>query len=298
MNRPLRTEFTRGTRFSFRTSASFPWVIPWPTVLVLAFLLSQSGGVAQAQLGKVLREAAAREAAEVAGASFDIDESMFNQWVYGSGPKVASIPEHLESTLMLAIEDIDRSCSLSEAQRRKLVLAGHGDRKRFLDRVDDARRVFERLRHDPDGPTEIVKYTGPLAADYDFGLYGEGSFFAKTLATTLTPDQASRYRNAQQEKLKFRYRAKVTLILSSLDTYVGFTSDQSRKLGALILEETTPPRRVGGPYESEVVLVKIANLPEAKFRQIVDEPQWKTLGPIFEKFRGMEPTLRANGHLD
>jgi hypothetical protein len=66
----------------------------------------------------------------------------------------------------------------------------------------------------------------------------------------------------------------------------------------MILEETTPPRRVGGPYESEVVLVKIANLPEAKFRQIVDEPQWKTLGPIFEKFRGMEPTLRANGHLD
>jgi hypothetical protein len=285
-------------RFLFRESGYFPWPITWRTMLVLAFLLTRGGDVAQAQLGKALREAAVREAAEVAGASYDIDESMFSQWVYGAGTKVASVPEHLESTLMLAIEDIDRSCSLSEAQRRKLVLAGHGDRKRFLDRVADARRVFERLRHDPDGPTEIVKYTGPLAADYDFGLYGEGSFFAKTLATTLTPEQASRYREAQQEKLKFRYRAKVTLILASLDTYVGFTSDQSRKLGALILEETTPPRRVGGPYESEVVLVKIASLPESKLRPILDESQWKTLGAIFEKFRGMEASLRASGNLD
>jgi hypothetical protein len=286
------------------------------TLIVMAFALVQAGGEAQAQLTKALREAAAREAAIETG--FDIDESVFHQWIFGAGNKIVSTPDHLESMLTMAIAGVDRTCSLSGEQRQKLELAGHGDRKRFMDRVAEAKRAFERLRHDPDGPGEIIKYTQPLANAYAAGLYGEGSLFAKTLATTLTPEQQSRRREALLDQARFRYKAKVSLALATLDDHLGFTSDQTRRFLALILEETTPPakkarafdeslvdlRAAGLPaakvllIEESMIYLKIAGLPEAKVRAIVDEGQWKALSRIFQKARSMEEFLRSNGYLD
>jgi hypothetical protein len=280
MNRQLPTTLARG----------------WPSMIVLAIVAVQPWGSAHAQLGKALREAAVRDAAEVDG--FDIDVSVFHQWIFGAGNKIVSTPDHLEALLMLAVADVDRICSLTEAQRRKLILAGHGDGKRFLDRVAEARREFERLRHDPDGPDEIIQSTAPLAASFQAGLYGEGSLFAKSLGTTLNPEQAGRYREAIREKDSFRYKAKVSLLLASLDARLGFTSEQYRQFLALILEATTPPMKPGGPYEESVVLLKIARLPEEKVRAILDESQWKKLDKIFQRIRVMEENLRAMGQID
>ncbi len=260
-------------------------------MLFLAFVFVQGGGVARAQVGDELERGAAQP-------NFDIQESVFHQWIFGAGTKIDSAEEHLDAQLMLTIADIDRACSLSTAQRDKLVLAGHGDRKRFMDRVAEVRRVYEQLRHEPGGANEVFQATRPVAAEFEFGLYGEGSFFAKTVKTTLTPEQASRYREAQEEKLKFRYRAKVTLILASLDARVGFTSDQHQRFTTLILEKTTLPHKPAGDYEPNVVLLQIAKLPEAKVRPIFDDSQWKKMDLIFQKARGTETFLRANGHLD
>ena len=260
-------------------------------ISALAFALAQAGGVAKAQKGAIEFDAVD----DLVNDGFELDSSMFHQWIFGSGNKIVSTPEHLESLLLLALEDVDRACSLSEAQRRKLLLAGHGDRKRFMDRVAEARGVFERLRHDPNGSAEIVQYTQPLAASFAAGLYGEGSFFAKTIGTTLSPEQASRHRETLLEKARFRYKAKVSLVLASLDARVGFTADQRRRYVALVLEETMPPTRPAGHFEESVVFLKIARLPEAKVRPIFDEPQWKQLKRIFQRVSAMEETLRANG---
>jgi hypothetical protein len=266
--------------------------------MAIGFVSAQAGGIAQGQLTKALREAAAREAAEVQQATgVALDESVFNQWVFGI-PNVttSAAAERLESNLMLAVDDLDRAVTLTENQRRKLILAGHGDRKRFFD------RVAEQYRHDPKGANEIVAFAEPLAADYALGLYGEGSFFAKTIATTLTPEQAARQRESLQEKLKFRYQAKVTLILASLDKRVGFTTDQQRRFTALILEETTPLRRPAGQDESSLVLFKIARLPENKVRPIFDDLQWSRLDKILKGARSPSfldvERLRAEGQLD
>jgi hypothetical protein len=142
--------------------------------------------------------------------------------------------------------------------------------------------------------------------------------FAKTLATTLTPEQQSRRREALLDQARFRYKAKVSLALATLDDHLGFTSDQTRRFLALILEETTPPakkarafdeslvdlRAAGLPaakvllIEESMIYLKIAGLPEAKVRAIVDEGQWKALSRIFQKARSMEEFLRSNGYLD
>ena len=258
----------------------------------VATSLVAAGAVARAQ---DLDEREERPAVQNA---FELDESNFHVWIFGNGRRNASAREHLDSLLMLSVAEVERSCPLSEAQKRKLLLAGHGDIKRFLDRVAEARKVFDRLRRDQNNINEIFRETQPLAAALAAGLFGEGSFFAKTLGTTLNPEQAARYRGALREKVQFRYRAKIALALADLDAVVGFTTEQYRRLVDVILEETTPPAKPAGQYETSVVLLKIARLPEAKVRPIFDDVRWKTLSRQLQQARGMEQFLQANGYLD
>jgi len=268
----------------------FRLVPAWLALMVAALVFDQSGGIARAQVNRVLLDAD--------DLAFNIDDSTFHQWIFGAGNKIVSTPEHLEAQLMLAVKDVDRICGLTEAQQRKLILAGRGDGKRFLDRVAGAKREFDRLRNDPEGVNEILEYTTPIFASFQAGLYGEGSLFAKTLGTTLTSDQSERYRKARREQMAFRYKAKVALLLAGIDARVGFTSEQHRQFLDLILEATTPPARPGGPSEENVILLKIARLPEEKVQAIVTPAQWRQVERIFQKARIMEESLRAGGLID
>ena len=273
-------------------ATTMPVPAAWPLRIFIAMFFVTPGGIARAQ------DLDEQEEPAIVQDQFELDESIFQQWVFGNGPRLASIPQHLDSLLMLSIVEVERSCSLSDAQKRKLLLAGHGDIKRFVDRVAEARKVFDRLRRDQGKINEIRQETQPLAAILGVGLFGDGSFFAKTLGTTLDPEQAARYRGVLREKGQFRYRAKVSLALANLDTVMGFTTEQYRRFVDVILEETTPPKNFAAPYETNVVLLKIARLPEAKIRPIFDEIRWKTLSQQLQQARGMEQFLRTNGLLE
>lgn len=264
---------------------------PFRNLLIAGFLLAQAGTMAWAQVGDVVVPGAIQ-------AVFDVDESVFFQWIYGAGTRVGSPRDHFESVLKLAIADLDRSCSLTDDQKQKLALAGRGDIKRFLDRVADAHRLYELNRHEPGGAAVIREATIPIAADYEFGIFGEGSFFAKSLTRVLTPEQAGKYRESLREKDRFRYQAKVSLILASLDARVGFTSEQHIRFRNLIMEETRPPLKAAGPLEANVVLLQIAKLPEVKVRPIFDDQQWRTMDRIFQNARRTEAALRAEGLIE
>ena len=130
-----------------------------------------------------------------------IDESNFDRWVYGNmGGTVAGARDRLEALLSLSIDEADRTCKLTEAQKKKLRLAGHGDLKRFLGRVEEARRVFRQLNRDQNNVNQLHQETIPLAATLRAGLYGDDSFFGKTLRTTLDPEQAGRYRETSRRR--------------------------------------------------------------------------------------------------
>jgi hypothetical protein len=227
----------------------------------------------------------------------EIHESNFDIWVFGNTRNNLSARDRLESLLRLNVDEVERACGLSEAQRKKLLLAGHGDLKHFLDRVEEARAVFHQLKRDQSRINEVFQMTQPLAATLRTGLFGDDSFFAKTLRSTLDPEQASRYREVLRERSQFRYQAKVNLAVANLDAAVGFTADQRRRLVELTLKETTPFEKPAGQYEGQVVLLKMSRIPEARIRAIFDDTRWRLLSRQLQQAKGMEPFLRSNGYL-
>ena len=72
-------------------------------------------------------------------AVFVLSDELFDQWAFGGRMTGNTIRNKLDSLLTMQIEEIDRSCTLTEAQKNKLRLAGRGDMKRFLDRVEEKR---------------------------------------------------------------------------------------------------------------------------------------------------------------
>ena len=235
---------------------------------------------------------------QVAVNSFELSESNFELWIYGDGQRTSSTKDRLGTLLLIKVGEVEAACPLSETQRGKLVLAGQGDQKRFLDRVAEAHRVFERYKHDQNSIGPIQQVTQPLAASLALGLHGDGSLFAKALATILDPVQAARYREAGRERDRSRYRAKVAIALANLDNAIGLTAEQYHKLLDLALAETAPPAKQAGNYETMLILYKLARLPESKVRPLLDEPRWKSLRRLLEAANQREAFLKAQGLLD
>ena len=173
---------------------------------------------------------------------FVMNDDQFDQWVFGGGGPVnsgAARRNRLESLLTLQVDDVGKACKLSEIQKRKLILAGKGDIKRFLDKVDEKRKKFDKVKTDQNKVNEIYQELQPLQVTLNSGLFTEGSIFSKTLKKTLEGEQATRYEQVAREKRLFRYRAKVELAVASLDQSVGFSDAQRRKLVDVILSETS-----------------------------------------------------------
>jgi hypothetical protein len=224
-------------------------------------------------------------------------DEQFDQWVFGGGKNLATVRASTDSLLTMQIEEIDRACGLTEAQKQKLRLAGKGDLKRFFDVYDEKKRKFQTLKSDQNRINEVFQEIQPLQASIASGLFGEGSIFAKTVGKTLEPPQAERFEKVTREKRAYRYRARVELAVNLLDNYVGFTADQRRRLAAVLAEETRPPKKFGR-YDYQVVILQASKLPEARLRPIFpDDAQWRKVRRQMDQVKGLELYLKNNGFL-
>jgi len=86
----------------------------------------------------------------------------------------------LERLLTKRIEEIEQMFLLTDAQRQKLKLAGHGDIKRLIEMVDE-RGEFILAKHDIDRLNEVRKNLRTLDLLVSNGPFEFGSFFQKTL---------------------------------------------------------------------------------------------------------------------
>ena len=73
-------------------------------------------------------------------------EEQIEGWVFGDNASEAR--RRLESQLAMQIAGIDRACSLTNVQKKKLQLAGRGDIKRCFDHVDEFKRKVQLEQHD------------------------------------------------------------------------------------------------------------------------------------------------------
>src|SRR5262245_38756941 len=96
------------------------------TALVLATTLWRAGS-AQAQEGRpgrvLIFDADGREL--VADTPPIMTEDAFNRYIFRETEEV--VRKRLDAMLATRIQIVDRACSLSDEQQKKLQLAGHGD---------------------------------------------------------------------------------------------------------------------------------------------------------------------------
>jgi hypothetical protein len=201
----------------------------------------------------------------------------------------------LDSALALRIDDVGRICGLTEAQRKKLQLAGHGDIKRFFDRVEETKRKFQAVQNNQFH--NIWQEIQPLQTELNSGLFGDDSFFAKTVKRTLNEEQAANFENVVRQRRLVRYQATVAWCVTQLDRSVGLSDEQRRRLVDLLVKESRPPRRFG-QNDYWFMMFQASKLPESKLKPIFDEVQWRILQHQLMQGRAQEHWLKMSGVID
>ena len=112
----------------------------------------------------------------------------------------------------------------------------------------------------------------------------------------LSEVEDARYQHVIQDKNRFRYRAKIELVVAQLDQSVGFRDEQRRKLVELIMSETQTPTRFG-QYDYYLVMYQAGQIAEAKLKPLFEDRQWALLNRQLNQMRGMEQFLRIQGLL-
>jgi hypothetical protein len=221
-----------------------------------------------------------------------IDARNLDAWIYGNQFRG---PGWLEASLRSRVDEMSRVCGLSETQTQKLVLAGQGDIQRFVKRVDELKAECQTGGIPADQYNKVFQKTRPLSASVHQGLFGADSLFHKTLLTALRPEQIARCEEIDRERRTFRYRARVELCVAQLDSVVGLSEDQRRRLVQLILDKTRPPRSSSSQFERFVVLAQMSRLPQETLKAVFDPGQWREVEKRLSQAKRMLPTLRANG---
>ena len=212
------------------------------------------------------------------------------------GRSLEQVERSFKSLLVLQIDSVARACELSAAQREKLQLAGEYDLKRMSREMSALREKFNEGRRDQQKYNDLVNEASMMQTKLQTGIYGELSFFQKVLGQTLSRDQSLRYEQQERQRRKFRYQARIELVVSNLEGSVSLTGDQRRRLVKLLVDETEPPKKFG-QYDTYVVFYNLGKLDEAKLKPILDDSQRKSLKRLISRFGGMKQILQSQGYL-
>jgi hypothetical protein len=214
-----------------------------------------------------------------------VDQRLFGQQVGAVG----GARKKLDSALMMRIAEIERSCGLAEAQKQKLQLAGTADIKRFFDRVDEIKREFKNSNNNV-----LNQAIPPLAYEFQSGLFGDRSFFAKTIKRTLSAEQAAKLESFIRQQKLSRYQATVGWHVVQLNKSLGLSDDQRQRLAELLVDETRPPKKYGKGV-NWFVLNQASSIPESRIKPIFNDIQWRIFSRQLVQAKRMQEWLKGNG---
>jgi hypothetical protein len=220
----------------------------------------------------------------------------FDQWVFQQERNTSRARQRLNSLLALQVEDIDRACKLTDAQKNKLQLAGRGDIKRFFDRYETVKQKFQLIKQDEQKFQEIWQDISPLQMTLQAGLFYDDSLLYKSLHNTLTGEQFARYDAIARERRAFRHRANIELAVTVLEQAMPLRDAQRRELITLLTNQTKPPRK-SGQYDYYLIMFQLGRVPEGKLRALFDDTQWKVVNRHLAQYEGMKPFLKQSGQL-
>ncbi len=196
----------------------------------------------------------------------------------------------------LQLDKYDRICHLSPKQQDLLRLAAQGDIKRLEDSVQIARKKFNVARFDQQKFNQIWQEIQPLRTKIRNGMFDESSLLQKVVRGILDQQQLAEFEQADLERRKLIYQAKIGLFIAQLQGGVPMLADQRRQLETLLLEETRAPKQYG-QYAYYIVMINASRLPEEKMQAIFDDAQWRAIKQSFGQARGMERMLKREGIL-
>jgi hypothetical protein len=225
-------------------------------------------------------------------------DEQFDQMVFQQDRNADGARRRLEPMLVLHLESIDRSCKLTDAQRKKLQLAGRGDIKRFFDHYEAAKQKLQLVKDDQQKLQEIWQDISPLQMTLSSGLFEADSLFYKSLHNTLTSGQCARYDAVERERREFNHRASIEQAVSAWEQAVPLRDAQRQELIKLLTKQAKAPHRSAGPYGSSLVAFHLSQLPEEKLRRLFDGTQWKIMNWYRAQGKQLGPFLRQSGLLD
>lgn len=113
-------------------------------------------------------------------------------WVFGRGYDADLARGQLETLLQQKIGTFDVICDLTDGQKRRLQLAGHGDVKRLIDRLEDIETRLPHVREERALLNPLLGELGAIKQTLKSDFSADGSLFNKVLRRTLTDTQNAR----------------------------------------------------------------------------------------------------------
>jgi hypothetical protein len=202
-------------------------------------------------------------------------------WVAGGSGTKGGVRMRLEAELQNALAKLKAECHPTDSQLKKLELAGRGDIKRFMDRLNQFAVEFDTSRGEGDEiemiETDVRKAKNQMAA----GLFGADSLLFKTLTRS-----------------GLRYPVSVAQAVRELERHIGLNDRQRGQLFDLIVSETPEPRKYGKASELALVLCQASRIPAEKFARIMSAVQEQKLLQwisVYKEGAGSEAVLKRNG---
>jgi hypothetical protein len=222
---------------------------------------------------------------------------VFDQYVFNNVNSADVARQQLDGEFALHLEAIDRVCKLSDAKKEKLKLAASADFKKFWDQYYLVRKKYLNTRVNQQEPNNAFTFLATLRQQWQNGLISESSLFYKVINSTLQPEQLADFQKEEAARTKFRYGARIKLVISQLNEVMPMSARQRQQLQAL-LEETTPPKRFG-QYDVQYVLLQFSNLSQDKLGKVFDAEELKAANPAFnnirQQMRGYEQIMTQQG---
>jgi hypothetical protein len=226
-----------------------------------------------------------------------LEEADFNRWIFRNNTDgLAGARKEMDTILALHIDDIDRTCNLTEAQKKRLQLAGRGDIKQFYVLYETARRKFLEVRQNPQKMNAFFAEISPLQTKVQSGILDEDSLLFRSLHNTLTSEQWALFEARSRERRASRYECQIEIAVGMLEMNVPLTNSQRRELIGALKKLTRPPRKLGA-LTHQVVMYQMAHLPDAEIKTLFDEVQWKAVRTQIDNFKGLRDWLKQTGQL-
>ena len=203
--------------------------------------------------------------------------------------------KRMESLIYSEIRWIELRCRLTEAQKKKLRLAGRGDIESFFSRAAELRAKVVGRSLDQQEYSEFSIQMSLLRMASQIGLLNDTSLFRKTLRRTLDEQQRADY----QQLLRQRQLAAVE---TSLPVRDGVNNNNARvlvwkvslatrrKIGELIVAEGRLPESPT-PYMNYIVLLEADRIAE-QIRPLMDDEQWEAFQKLVAQAKRVEPNIR------